>query len=192
MREQLKNAQPLRKYTAEDYLQRLADVVSYLEVNNINSLDDLRDQAIDVSDEMSKINDDLQRIDEQIKMLQNLSSMVEIYQSKLPIRNGYQKAVMKSAYYKKHENDLQMVDLLEQKIRAMGVEPGSVKLQSIERSCDSLSAQRDKLHEDYVQDKQRLKTIDRNDDFVRKVLAQTEEKEHEEKKEKEQSQTERR
>lgn len=66
---------------------------------------------------------------------------------------------MKSAYYKKHENDLQMVDLLEQKIRAMGVEPGSVKLQSIERSCDSLSAQRDKLHEDYVQDKQRLKTI---------------------------------
>lgn len=59
LREQLKNAQPLRKYTAEDYLQRLADVVSYLEVNNINSLDDLRDQAIDVSDEMSKINDDL-------------------------------------------------------------------------------------------------------------------------------------
>ena len=149
---------------------QLADVVSYLQTHNVNSLDDLRQQAMDVMDVMNGINGQLKEIDQQIKLLKEIHAAVQVKNSLQPIIDGYEKAVLKKNYANKHTDDFVMYELTMKKIKALGVEPAQVDAARLEAALKNVSKQRIGLANEYKLAKQSLVEIQKHDEIVRDIL----------------------
>lgn len=149
---------------------QLANVVSYLQTHNVNSLDDLRQQALGVMDVMDDINGQLKAIDQQINLLKEIQAAVQIKDSLQPVMDRYEKAVLKKNYANKHEDDIVMYEIAIKKIKSLGVEPAQVDAARLEAALKNVSEQRIGLANEYKLAKQSLVEIQKHDEIVRDIL----------------------
>lgn len=155
-----------------DNVWQLASVVSYLQTHDIGSLNDLRQQAMNVMDQMSDINDQIKQIDLQMQRLKELVSMAQIKEELQPAVDGYANATLKKAYAKKHEADLKRYELIIERAKTYGVDLTQVDAEKITTGYGLLDQQRQTLLKDYKAAKQELYQAQKNDEIVRAVLEQ--------------------
>lgn len=157
-------------YSSQYEIKKLAATIAILQQYDIRSIDVLQMKIEETDVQLDTMKDSFEQIDTKLQQFETLVTTLELYQNLKPVITGYEKALLKKNYYAKHEKDIELFPIIEAKLKAAGINPAEVDVDTISERKEQLKQHRKELIHHHKTTKNQLYELKRTMDHVQDIL----------------------
>jgi len=145
-----------QKYGSPSEIKKVAATISVLQKNDIHSYDVMEIRLAEIEGTVEELKDSLEKIDKQINNYNQLVNKLELYHQLKPIVEGYQSAVIKKTYHKKHAEEIEMFKVVSKQLQDAGVDVNNISIASVLEQREIIKEQQKQMKNQYNQAKKEL------------------------------------